>query len=94
MLESNSVNEQRTPEDRSRFQLQFGAFAPKLRQQIIAAGFELKAPIVKSSLYLTHLQLDADAVARLRIRARITEAQAMAAEKKIVKEVGQLLVMS
>lgn len=81
-------------EDRSKFQLQFGAFAPKLREQIIAAGFELKEPVVKSSLYLTHLQADADAVARLRIRNRITEAQARAAEKKIVKEIGQLLVIT
>lgn len=79
--------------DPQRFQIAFGAFAPKLREQIIAAGFELKDPIVKTSLYLTHLQLDADAVARLRIRARITEAQARAAEKKIVKEIGQLLVI-
>lgn len=74
------------------FQIAFGAFAPKLREQIIAAGFELKEPIVKTSLYLSHLQLDADAVARLRIRNRITEAQARAAERKIVKEIGQLLV--
>jgi hypothetical protein len=82
-----------TSEGRSKFRLQFGAFAPKLREQIIAAGFELKEPVVKSSLYLTHLQADADAVARLRIRARITEAQARAAERKIVKEIGQLLVI-
>lgn len=86
------MNAPLSPEDRSRFQLQFGAFAPKLREQIIAAGFELKAPITKSSPCLTHLQLDADAVARLRIRGRITEAQACAAEKKIVKDVAALLV--
>ena len=79
--------------DTQRLQIAFGAFAPKLREQIIAAGFELKEPVVKSSLYLTHLQADADAVARLRIRARITEAQARAAERKIVKEIGQLLVI-
>jgi hypothetical protein len=76
---------------RKRFQLQFGAFAPTLREQLIAAGFELKSPITKSSAALTHLQIDAEAVARLRIRGRITESMAVSAEKKIVKEVGQLL---
>ena len=84
----------RPPEERTKFQLAFGAFAPKLREQIIAGGFGLKAPIMKSSLALTHLQLDADAVARLRIRGRITESAANSAEKKIVKEIGQLLVIT
>lgn len=73
------------------FQIQFGAFAPTLREQIISGGFELRAPVVKSSADLTHLQLDAEAVARLRIRGRITESSATSAEKKIVKEIGRLI---
>lgn len=81
-------------DDRSKeqtFQIAFGAFAPTLREQIIAGGYDLKPPIVKSSVDLTHLQLDAEAVARLRIRSRITESAAVAAERKIVKELGNLI---
>ena len=81
----------RTPEDRSNFRLQFGAFAPKLSEQIFEANFELKSPVVTSRKVLSHLQRDADAVSRLRIRGRITEAQASAAEKKIVKDIAGLL---
>lgn len=86
-------NETLTKEGRAEtFQIAFGAFAPSLREQIIAGGYDLKPPIVKNSANLTHLQLDAQAVARLRIRSRITESAAVSAEKKIVKELGQLIV--
>lgn len=77
--------------EQKRFELAFGAFAPTLREQIIAGGYELKPPIVQSSRKLTHLQLDAQAVSRLRIRSRITESAAVSAEKKIVKEIGALI---
>lgn len=80
-----------SPDELSKFKLKFGAFAPKLREQIIAAGFDLKEPVVSSSLKLTHLQLDADAVARLRIRGRMTLKASVAAERKIAKEVGAII---
>jgi hypothetical protein len=73
------------------FQLQFGAFAPPLRQQLIDGGFELTKPVTKSSLALTHLQRDAEAVARLRIRGRIPTGTAISVERKIAKEVGKLI---
>jgi hypothetical protein len=85
------MDAQRTPDELSKFQLQFGAFAPKLREQIIAAGFDLKEPVVRSSLKLTHLQLDADAIARLRIRGWMTLKASVAAERKLAKEVGALI---
>jgi hypothetical protein len=82
------MDAQRTPEDRSKFKLQFGAFAPKFLEQLINAGLSLKPDCGKT---LQHLQLDAEAVARLRIRGHITMAMAVSAEKKIAKEIGRLI---
>jgi hypothetical protein len=79
----------RTVEQRTEFQIEFGAFAPTLRQQIIASGFTTKD--VKASKNLTHCQIDADAVSRLSVRGIITQAAADSARKKIVKKIGTLI---
>lgn len=78
----------RTPDERSKFKLQFGAFAPKFIDQLIKAGLSLKPD---GGTTLQHLQLDAEAVARLRIRGHITMAMAVSAERKIAKEIGRLI---
>ena len=71
------------------FRIEFGAFAPPLREQLIAAGYTTKD--VKASKDLTHCQFDADAVSRLSVRGIITQSSADSARKKIVKKIGSLI---
>lgn len=82
-------DEKLTSEQRAMFRIEFGAFAPSLRKQIIAGGFTTKD--VKASKDLTHCQLDADAVSRLLVRGIITQSSADSARKKIVKKIGFLI---
>lgn len=64
----------------SRISIELGALAPPLAEQL---GLE-------STERLDHLQKDADALTRLRVRGLLTERESTAASKRLVKRIVSL----
>ncbi len=64
-------------------ELRFGTICDPLRDQIKAAGFRLKN--LEAEEELLQLQLDTDAVSRLRFRGYMTPKQTDAARKRILR---------
>ena len=67
--------------------IHFGAFAPPLYKQLESQGFEFEW---QQQAWMS-LQLDADAIVRLCVRGIITDSQAVAARKKLMKKIEQTL---
>jgi hypothetical protein len=68
------------------FGIHFGPLAPSLADQL-----EGQDCSVEDAESLRHLQLDVDAIVRLKVRGHITRNAALAVEKKIIKALEKIV---
>lgn len=72
---------------RAKFGIHFGALAPKIGEQLTKQGVDWSG----AASELTHIQRDADALARLAVRGYIPGGQRRQLHKKLIKRIDEAL---